>query len=189
MMNKLETKDNLIDALKNVQYGLTETVEALSAEQFITGKGELWSAENYLKHLILSIKPFVKAFNFPAGQLEGMFGRSERPSKTYDEIVTLYKGHLDDGIRAEDYDAVTPSFYRMPEGVTDVQAYLVQTWNEANDRLIVAIENHTEAALDSDQLPHPALGTITVREMCFFTLYHNTGHWRDIQLVSQMPIS
>jgi hypothetical protein len=57
----------------------------------------------------------------------------------------------------------------------------VQSWNETNQRLIAAAQQWSEAELDSLQLPHPAIGMITLREMLLFTIFHNTLHWHDIQ--------
>ncbi len=42
--------------------------------------------------------------------------------------------------------------------------------------LVGKIPGWSEAALDRYRLPHPLLGKLTVREMLFFTLYHNAHH-------------
>jgi uncharacterized damage-inducible protein DinB len=34
--------------------------------------------------------------------------------------------------------------------------------------------------LDRLRLPHPALGKLTVREMLFFTIYHNIHHVENV---------
>ena len=39
-----------------------------------------------------------------------------------------------------------------------------------------AIQGWSEGALDRLRLPHPGMGLLTVREMLFFTIYHNTHH-------------
>jgi hypothetical protein len=39
-----------------------------------------------------------------------------------------------------------------------------------------ALAGWSERALDRLRLPHPGMGPLTVREMAFFTLYHNTHH-------------
>jgi hypothetical protein len=39
-----------------------------------------------------------------------------------------------------------------------------------------AIDTWGERGLERLRLPHPALGLLTVREMLFFTLYHNLHH-------------
>ena len=96
--------------------------------------------------------------------LARLFGKPERASKTYDEIVAAYQARLGEGIRAEDFDRVTPAFYRFPEGVADEQAYLVETWDESNQRLFDALRFWDEADLDGYQILHPAMGPVTVRE-------------------------
>jgi hypothetical protein len=110
-----------------------------------------------------------------------MFGQPDHPSMPYAELVAQYHRALARGIRAEDYPQVTPVAYRMPEGVTDEKQYLRDTWDDANQRLVAALANWDDANLDTHQLPHPAMGLITVREMLFFTVYHNTLHGNDMQ--------
>ncbi len=180
-MNDPKSKKDILEQLTHVHEGVKQFIQNTPADQFDKGTSESWSAAGYLKHLILSVKPVAKAINFPQEQLQTMFGQSESGSKTYDEIVGMYKTRLAEGVRAEDYDRVTPDFYRFPEGVQDVQVYLAETWDESNRRLLGALQNWAEADLDIYQLPHPAIGLITVRETLFFTLYHNTLHWNDMQ--------
>jgi len=76
---------------------------------------------------------------------------------------------------------VTPITFRIPEGVTDVKAYLVELWQTTHANLVTALADWSEDALDRYQLPHPALNVISIREMLFFTLHHNTVHWGDIR--------
>ncbi len=42
--------------------------------------------------------------------------------------------------------------------------------------LAQGIERWSDAQLDRRCLPHPLLGKLSVREMLFFTLYHNLHH-------------
>lgn len=183
-MSHPHSKADLIAQLKEVQRSLTASVETISPERFDLSDGTEWSAASYLKHLILSNKPFVRGLGLPKEQLAGMFGQAERPSRTYGELTEQY-GTLTTtgGVRAEDYTNVTPVSYRMPEGVTDEQAHLVEVWNTTHDKLYQQLETWSEEDLDAHQLPHPALGVLTIREMLFFTLYHNALHTRDIQRV------
>ena len=180
-MNAPHSKTDLIERLTHVQQGVVQTIEAIPSDELDVGRGETWSAAGYLKHLILSVKPFAKALAFPAEQLQRRFGLSDRPSRSYDELVAVYQARLDDGVRAEDYERITPVAYRMPEDVQDVKAYLLDTWKDSNNRLLDALNGWNDADLDRYRIPHPAIGTITLREMLFFTLFHNTLHWNDIQ--------
>jgi hypothetical protein len=44
------------------------------------------------------------------------------------------------------------------------------------DELVSLVARWPENALDRRLLPHPLLGRLTVREMLFFTVYHNRHH-------------
>ena len=49
-------------------------------------------------------------------------------------------------------------------------------WSKVNAELLSAVEKWDETELDQYMLPHPILGKLTVREMLFFTIYHNLRH-------------
>jgi hypothetical protein len=184
-MSDPHTKADLSEQLSRVQQAVTETVQSMSLDQFTEGTDEAWSASSYLKHLILSVKPVAKAMNLPATKLQVMFGQPDHPSKSFAELVTVYKARLTEGFRAEDNERVIPSFYRLPDSVEDEKALLLQAWNDGNNRLLSALQNWQEEDLDRYQLPHPAVGMLTLREMLFFTLHHNTMHWQDIEQIAR----
>jgi hypothetical protein len=174
-------KSTIIQELRQIQSELSQYVQDLSTEDFERSEGESWSAAGYLKHLLLSNKPFVKGLNLPKDKLASMFGEADAGSRSYDEMVAVYQGRLDAGIKAENYDAVTPDYYRLPEGITDEKAYFVETWNDTHERLYLAVENWEESDLDRYLIPHPAIGKITIREMLYFTIAHNRLHYNDIR--------
>lgn len=180
-MSDPQSQKDIVERIVSIQQGVTDDITRLSDAQLTSGTDESWSAADYLKHLLLNSKPVAKALGFPAAVLERQFGLSGRASRPYSELVKVYQKRLAEGIRAEDYDKVLPSFYRFPEGTGDERAYLVQSWNETNLRLINATQQWSEAELDSLQLPHPAIGMVMLREMLFFTIFHNNLHWQDIR--------
>jgi hypothetical protein len=49
-----------------------------------------------------------------------------------------------------------------------------------SQQLWKAVDSWREADLDRYRLPHPLLGKLTLREMLFFTLYHNYHHVRNV---------
>jgi hypothetical protein len=179
-----QTKADLLEQLSRVHHSITDLIDGLSPIQFAREREDSWSAAGYLKHLILSVKPLAKALALPPAQLQSMFGQPDRPSMSYAELVSTYHTGLSKGIRAEDYPQITPASYRMPEGVTDEKQYLRDTWDDANNRLIAALEQWDDAALDTHQIPHPALNLLTLREMLFFTVYHNSLHGEDMRRAS-----
>ena len=174
-------KSGIISELRQIQAELSDYVQSISPEAFEAAQGESWSASGYLKHLILSNKPFVKGLNLQKEGLAKMFGTASQPSKSFDDMFATYKGRLSEGIKAENFDKVTPTFYRFPEGITDEKTYLVDSWNETHEKLYLALENWEESDLDTLQLPHPAMGNITIREMLYFTIFHNRMHLNDIR--------
>jgi hypothetical protein len=180
-MRDPQTKADLVEQLSRVHHTITGLIDGMSPAQFTYEANGAWSAAGYLKHLILSVKPLAKAMALPPAQLQSMFGQPDRPSMSYAELVFTYHNGLARGIRAEDYPQITPVSYRMPEGVADEQQYLRDTWDDANQRLMAALEPWDEDALDTHQIPHPALNLLTLREMLFFTVYHNTLHGEDMR--------
>jgi uncharacterized damage-inducible protein DinB len=175
------TKDEIADALRAVQTRVAEQVSAASYVAFMDDSAGGWSAAGYLEHLILSVKPTAKVYHLPPHKIASLFGTTERPSRTYDEMVTLYDAKLATGLRAEMAPPVLPTSYRFPDGVTDVQAHLVQAWNNGNDRLIAGMEAMSDADLDRLVIPHPMGEVLTLREMLLFTVHHNTMHAGDIE--------
>jgi hypothetical protein len=182
-MTELYAKTDIAARLKAVQNGLSGTVAAMTPEQFERVTGNEWSAADYLKHLILSVKPFARVVSMPLDKLRDMFGTADRESMTYEALVSLYHQRLNEGMRAEKVPAVTPVEYRLPPDTIDLKSALLTAWNEGNDRLLTALESLDDAVFDGYQLPHPAVGLITLREMLYFTVYHNNMHWLDIQRV------
>jgi len=180
-MSDPQSQNEIIEQIASIQEGISRDIGCMSDTQFNDGSIEAWSAADYLKHLLLSVKPVAKGMGFPADVLKQQFDCSNRASRPYADVVSAYQKRLDEGVRAEDYDKVVPIFYRFPEGTTDERAYLLHSWDDSNQRLISAVQQRSEAELDSLQMPHPAIGMITLREMLFFTIFHNTLHWHDIQ--------
>lgn len=57
-----------------------------------------------------------------------------------------------------------------------IKQYLLQ-----KEKLISKIKRQSEEELDLYILPHPLLGKLTLREMLFFTIYHNRHHLELLQ--------
>lgn len=174
------SKAQIIDHLQQIHQSIRQTVADMPEDKLFAGTTEQWSPADYLKHLIIANKPFAKGLMMPHDQLGEMFGKSDNGSMSYDELVGIYQNLINEGLRAELAPSVTPVNYRMPEGVTDVKTYLIETWDDANQRIVNALEGWSEDDLDTYRTPHPAIGVITVREMLYFTIHHNRLHGNDI---------
>ena len=179
-MTTIQTIPQITSALKDASTLVDTVAGELSKNVFFEGTDSNWSPAGYLQHLILSVKPYARGLKLPKEKLEQLFGTAESKSRNYDELVAEYHTRLDDGVRAEDYPNVVPSDFRYPDNIEDKQSYLLETWRSANEQFIQALENWSEDEMDKYRMTHPALGAITIREVCFFTIHHNRLHSKDI---------
>jgi hypothetical protein len=109
----------------------------------------------------------------PKFMLRLIFGKSNRPSKSYDDLVLKYQITLQNGGKA------TARF--IPKSVVWVQKEkLILRLQSHVETLIQNISAYTEEDLDTLIAPHPLLGKLTLREMLYFTAYHVTHHQKSI---------
>ena len=165
----IQSKEEIIVALNEKVDAFISHISALNSQQFEMTPNEKWSAGQNLDHLIRSIQPLQLAYSLPKFMLKLLFGKANRPSKTYEELVAKYKAKLAAGGRAS-RRFVPPIIY------ADKKTTLLSTYQKQKQKLISKIKNTNEKDLDLYILPHPLLGKITLREMLFFTIYHNEHH-------------
>jgi len=108
-------------------------------------------------------------YSIPKFILRLSVGKANRPSKIYTELVAKYKAKLQAGGRAT--GAFVPA-----EIKTDKIKLLQQGNRQTSTYLLFLNKNWQDAQLDSYIAPHPLLGKITLRELCYFTIYHTEHH-------------
>ena len=165
IQNKLE----IISALSEKVDAFNNYIAPLNKEQFEATRNGKWSAGQNLDHLIRAIKPLQPAYSLPKFVLRILFGKTNRPSKTYDELVAKYKTKLVAGGRAS--GPFIPPFISFEK-----KNELVRKYDEQKQKLIAKIGKQSENDLDVYILPHPLLGKVTLREMLYFTIHHNEHH-------------
>jgi hypothetical protein len=79
---------------------VNEWFAEISTNDFFTRHGEVWSASDNVDHLIKAHKPITKALKLPKITLHAMFGKPERPSRSYDVICQIYRDEIAKGARA-----------------------------------------------------------------------------------------
>ena len=166
---QIHDKPEIISALNEKVDAFNNYITPLSKEQFEATPNGKWSAGQNLDHLIRAIKPLQPAYGLPKIALRIMFGKTNRPSKTFDELVAKYKAKLAAGGRAS--GPFIPPFISFEK--KDV---LIRKYTEQKQKLIAKIERQSEKELDAYILPHPLLGKVTLREMLYFTIHHNEHH-------------
>jgi hypothetical protein len=147
--------------------------QGFGVDQFFAPLGDAWSPADNVRHLIKSNRPVAWALGLPRVLLLLRFGYGRRPSRSYSELVAYYHGALEDGLQAGRYAASPlPPERRTAEERERTIDRLAGTVTD----VIAALARWPERSLDRLRLPHPGIGLLTVREMAFFTLYHNTHH-------------
>ena len=165
----IEYKPQIIFALNEKIDAFNNYIEPLSKEQFEATPNGKWSAGQNLDHLIRAIKPLQLAYRLPKFALSILFGKTNRRSRTYDELVTKYKIKLTAGGKAS--GPFIPPVISFEKKET-----LIRKYKEQKQKLIAKVEKQDEKDLDTYILPHPLLGKVTLREMLFFTIHHNEHH-------------
>ena len=126
-----------------------------------------WSPAMQAEHLVKSVGPVTLAFSLPKFILPIVFGKANRPSRTYDELIAKYKLKLAEGGKAS-----KPFVPGIPASLSTVCERLEKSVATLCNRT----ESFSETQLDRLILPHPLLGKLTLREMLYFTAYHALHH-------------
>jgi hypothetical protein len=103
-----------------------------------------------------------------------LFGTSPTPSRSFNAIKEEYSRKLANGAQAT--GRYLPTQASPISHLEIAKAQLLSHWTQVGQDLIVSVKIWHESELDKFVLPHPILGKLTVREMLFFTLYHNRQH-------------
>src|SRR2546423_494107 len=162
------TRDEIVRAVEDAQREGAAYWSAFDADAFFRPMGSSWSPSETVRHLIKSIRAVVKGLATPKLVLRLTFGKARRPSVTSEALISRYLGLLEAGGTAGRF---------APSAQTDAdRSTILDRLAAANAALVDAIGRWSDADLDRHQMPHPLLGKITLREMLFFTVYHQPHH-------------
>ena len=173
-MEEIHTKTDLINALKDSNQRAEDWFLQIPADDFFTRHEDVWSPSDNLDHMIKAVKPITKALKLPKFSIQAMFGKPEKPSMTYEELCKIYRDALAKGAQAS--GRFLPHQESPTENAEQKKKGLLAQWSNASAELAANVEKWNEHDLDQYLLPHPILGKLTIREMIFFTIYHNLRH-------------
>jgi len=174
----MESKQEIRSALRKSFSDVIYTLFEMNDEQFFTPRGanqDQWSPAEILGHLILSAKSVSKAMSLPKIALRATFGINKGKETSFEETINRYQKVLKGGLQA-------PSSYRYYNPKEKGRQGLMDTWSNELNKLLAQVEKWSEADLDKYQLPHPALGKLSIRDILLFTDYHNKHHHRQLKL-------
>lgn len=174
------TQPELVIFLQQKCNGVSETLLHVSETMFWhKPTPEAWSIAENVQHLVQSALPVVRLLNAQRQVLLERFGKTTAPSRSYEEVVLAYKTVLATGVKA--------SGNFLPQIAEEAdQKSLNNTFEQTNAALVESTSKWSEAELNEYIIPHPVLGSLTVREMLYFTAYHNQHHHEKIIFLSKL---
>jgi hypothetical protein len=169
------TKDEVIRESEKSFHRFTTFCQALPDERFFFRPADQqWSIAQHLQYLAISVKTATAAYALPKFLVRMIGGKPNRPSRTYPELVAKYQRKLAEGVKPRGRFAPRP----VKPGTKKED--LVNNWRQFNTIYLQALKkNWPDELLDHYIVKHPLLGKITLRELCYFTIY-NTEHHLDL---------
>jgi hypothetical protein len=175
-MPVIQTKEEITYQLENVSTAFLSFCNSVSDESFFRQPAEKWSIAQNVTHLITSAKMTRLVFRLPKFIVSIYVGKPNRPSRSYDELVAKYKLKLTQGGRASGRFVAKPVSSKT--GKENILNKFILTMKSLNDTIN---KNWNNLQLDQYLAPHPLLGKLTLRELCYFTIYHTEHHLRIIK--------
>ncbi len=178
-MNKAELTTTLTDRYAH----FTNYINSLSADDYMYSYNGKWTAGQQLEHIVICVKPLVQVFGMPKTAIAQTFGTTNKPGRDYDTLLSEYKSKLSEGGKA-------PTKYVPVTTELTQRSALSETLPNLIAALNAGIETFTEQQLDTLCIPHPLLGSISLREMLYNAIYHVQHHQAiAVENLKQKPTS
>jgi hypothetical protein len=172
-------KNEIITTAENCFHKFSENCNRINDSALFQKTGNKWSAAENIQHLILSIKMTTLAFRLPKLIIRMVGGKPNRSSRSYEELKVRYYKKLEDGGKA------SAKYIPKPIEIKYGKQKLMDNWQNVTAGFINAlIKKNQEDDLDNYLVKHPLLGRITLRELCYFTIFHTEHHLQVIYKIS-----
>ncbi len=169
------SKEEIINRLDEASLKFIQCCSEIDATLFYFQPAEKWSIAQNVEHLIISANTTRLAFSLPKFIVKIYAGKSNRPSRSYDELVNKYTLTWQQGCKAS--GRFIPQKIRGKD-----KGVMLERFKNAMNKLSGTISNKwNDRNLDNYIAPHPLLGKITLRELCYFTIHHTYHHLEIIK--------
>jgi hypothetical protein len=171
------THSTITKRLKTAVSNCQKTALSANENLFFTSLNKKWSIAGNLIHLVKSVKGLNKAYAMPKEQLLAAFGKPTHKRIENNELFKRYKAVMAT-------NPFNPTF--APDNTEgDTKASVIDYFTKQHAYFIETLNNFTEEELDNYQIPHPALGNLTVREMYYFTIFHIEHHRQTMEKLAK----
>lgn len=175
-------KSEIIMAAENSFSQLSESCHIIDETLFFKRPENKWSIAENIQHLIISTNTTSLAYRLPKFMVRWLGGTPNRPSRTYEALKDKYYHKLSEGGTA------SSRFVPKPIEIKSGKNKLLKNWHITTAKFIKSLtKNRTEKDLDGYLVKHPLLGRITLRELCYFTIFHTEHHLKSIQKLGNLP--
>ena len=175
MDKSIYTQSEILAAISDSFAGINAFFEEITEHKLEANQGEKWSIKEEFEHLILSNKPVSSALKLPKLVLRS-FGKPRNPSRNFEAIIERYHQKL-----KTDAVVAAAAGYAPKKSDKLTKEEMLSSWQIIAEKFEARIKKWSEEKLDQYLLPHPLLGKLTIREMLFFTIYHNQHHLNSMK--------
>jgi len=144
-------------------------IDSLDESEFMLSGNGKWTAGQQLDHIGRCVKPIALMLSLPGVIPTIIFGKANRPSRTFEELVNKYQEKLARGGQAT-------GRYLPKQIPWSKKKELIQNLTRVIQKVTHKLANYNEKQLDKLIAPHPLIGKLTFREMMYFTVYHVEHH-------------
>ena len=169
-----KSKEEIIHELEESFDTLINVSLTVKDEHFNISKENKWTAAENIAHLVQATKMTSLAFTLPKFMHVVLYGKPNRTSHGFGKIVDNYHNKLRAG-------AVATGVYVPKKNNFKKEQLNAKLKNEGKKLLEALSKKWTDEQLDRYQISHPILGLLTVRELAYFTIYHNGHHCETIK--------
>lgn len=169
-----KSKDEIIEELGEGFNSLCLAGKSVSDDNFNVSKESKWTTAENLAHLVRATKMTSLAFTMPKFIHVVLYGKPRRTSHGFSKVVENYQKKLEEGAKATGVYVPPKTDYQKEEVTGNL--------NMEGQKLVRAVaEKWTDEQMDHYQISHPILGLLTIRELAYFTIYHNEHHLEIIR--------
>ncbi|HMI77970.1 MAG TPA: DinB family protein [Ferruginibacter sp.] len=168
-------KNEIISATADVFQRFSQTCSSMDETVLFQRPANKWSVAENIQHLVISTNTTTLAYSLPKFLVKWIGGTPNRNSRAYEEVKEKYYKKLSEGGQA------SGRFIPRPIEIKYGRQKLLDNWERATVKYINALAaKRSEKDLDSYLVKHPLLGRITLRELCYFTIFHTEHHLNSI---------
>ncbi|MBS7787980.1 DinB family protein [Flavobacterium sp. CYK-55] len=145
-------------------------------------KPEKWSVAQNLVHINISLERLNHYLMLPKSVIESRFGRSEKAAISYNEMADIIRAIYEKGVKT-----TTP--FEPPQELKTPISVFIDQGHQLLETYTHHLKNWSEEELNQYHCPHPLLGTVSAREILYFTIYHVRHHQQTIENLNRDEVN